>query len=120
MLLVWLPTSLTRSKTCFPVQASQLLAGLGGFRDLNTPGAVAELRDGDGDAVPFPLKSDPLVPACDILEHKKRFKLWRRDMVVPEAEEGAGETLTTVPLFFEMDPEPGEDYGRAAPEAVAA
>ena len=41
----------------------QLLTGLAGFRELTSPEAKLELRDGDGDAVPFPMMSEPLVPA---------------------------------------------------------
>jgi len=44
-------------------QSAQLLSGLTGFRDLNSPEAVVELHE-DGDlVVPFPLKTDPLLPA---------------------------------------------------------
>jgi hypothetical protein len=42
---------------------AQLLGGLAGFKDLASLGAKLELRDGDGDAVPFPMTSEPLLPA---------------------------------------------------------
>jgi hypothetical protein len=92
-------------------QAAQLLSGLGGFRDLNTVDAVVELHDKDKDAVPFPLKTDPLVPASDILGHRSVFTLFRANM--PVEQEGSDEPeLVTVPLSFDVDPEPGPDYGK--------
>lgn len=44
-------------------QTTQLLAGLAGFRGLNTPEAEVELREDGKDVVPFPLKTQPLMPA---------------------------------------------------------
>ena len=99
-------------------QQGQLLSGLSGFRELNTPEAVVELRDTDGDTVPFPLKSEPLCPASDVLEAKRRFSLWRTGLPVPAEKEGAEPTLATVPLSFDLDPEPDANFGKA--EAATA
>mmetsp|Transcript_7567 Transcript_7567/g.8959 ORF Transcript_7567/g.8959 Transcript_7567/m.8959 type:complete len:228 (+) Transcript_7567:190-873(+) len=91
-------------------QSAQLLSGLTGFRELNSAEALIELHDKDKDAVPFPLKTDPLIPASDILGHRTVFTLFRANM--PVQSDGDSEELVTVSLSFELDPEPGPDFGK--------
>ena len=89
-------------------QAGQLLGGLGGFKELNTPEATIEIRNCKDDK-PVDIKgAEPTSSASAVFVPRQTYAVYRVGMANPET----GESLSPVSLSFELEPDPGPDFGR--------
>jgi len=92
-------------------QAEQLFSGLTGYKELDTPDAAIEIRSlKDNKPVDFKAAC-PRSSASELLVPKQTYAIYRTDLKDPET----GAELPPVPLFFDVESDPGPDYGKPAP-----